>query len=120
MRPAGAHGERPTKAMRLDLENAQQRLAELRTQEAENLDQLFAGQMNLVQSCVAEQAALDRLLIPIIRTIRAELGLAFDEAHHLQIVEAGHKRLAGYLERFACDLAPEIGADPSETDCNTT
>ena len=118
--PARAHDERPTNAVRRDLESAQQRLVELRTQDAEILDQLFSGQMKLVQSCVAEQAALDRLLIPIIRTIRAELGLAFDEAHHLQIVEAGHKKLAGYLERFACDLAPEIGSDHSETDCNTT
>ena len=72
--------------------------------------QFLAVQAALIQESIAEVAALDGLLIPVIALMRRELDLPFDEAFHRQIVEEGHRRLAGFFAEFARQMQADSGA----------
>lgn len=91
------------------IEDLQKNINELRNQADEIWNMVIPAQMNLVQICVSEQANLEHLLIPIFRTMRAELGLGFDEVFYTKIIEAGYKQQSEYLEGYIRDLAHDFG-----------
>ena len=87
-------------AWREEHEAGRQRLAALQAEQVE-IDNAFATvQTELVQACVAEVAVLDRLLVPVISLMRAELGLPFNEAYYAEIIESGHRKQQAFLEEF--------------------
>jgi hypothetical protein len=74
----------------------------------------FAVQAQLIQDSIAEVARLDGLLVPVIRLMREELDLPFDEDLHRQLVEEGHRRLAGFFADFAKEVQSAFGPEPDE------
>ena len=71
--------------------------------------QTFLGQMNLVRDSIVESAALERLLVPLLRLIRAELELPFEAESYARIIEEGHRQVMDYLDAYIQDFAPEFG-----------
>ena len=100
----------------------QQRLEALRAEEKELMKQTFPAQMSLVRDSVAESAALERLLVPLISLIRAELELPFEAESYARIIEVGHQQVIDYLDAYIQDFAPEfgLGADGAPADDVTT
>ena len=76
------------------------------------MKQTFPGQMSLVRDSIVESAALERLLVPLIRLIRAELELPFEAEGYAQIIEEGHQQVINYLDAYMQDFAPEFGVNP--------
>ena len=87
----------------------QQRLEAWRAEEMELTTQTFPGQMSLVRDSIVESAALERLLVPLISLIRAELELPFDAEVYARIIEEGHQQVIDYLDAYIEDFAPEFG-----------
>lgn len=94
-----------------EFEITQQRIEELRAEQAQIEQTLYPAQMTLIRNCVKETEALDRLLIPVISMMRAELELPFDEAYYSRIIEASHQKLSAYLEAFVDNVTPLFDAD---------
>lgn len=87
----------------------QQRLEALRAEETELAQQTFPGQMSLIRDSIVESAALERLLVPLISLIRAELELPFEAESYGRIIEEGHQQVIDYLDAYIQDFAPEFG-----------
>ena len=96
-------------ALRKTLALQQQRLEAWRAEEMELTRQTFPGQMSLVRDSIVESAALERLLVPLISLIRAELELPFDAEVYARIIEEGHQQVIDYLDAYIEDFAPEFG-----------
>jgi hypothetical protein len=107
--------ESAANALRKTLALQQQRLEALRTEETELLGQTFPGQMSLVRDSIVESAALERLLVPLISLIRAELELPFEAEGYARIVEEGHQQVIDYLDAYIQDFAPEFGISVNNT-----
>ncbi len=86
----------------------QQRLETYRAEEMELSKQTFPGQMSLVRDSIVESVALDRLLVPLINLLRAELELPFDAESYGRIIEEGHQQVIEYLDAYIQDFAPEF------------
>jgi hypothetical protein len=84
------------------------KLERFTAEQEQMLNQVMPAQMNLIQRCMQEAFALDRLLTLVISKKRAELELPFDEASYSQIVEENHKKQAEYLESFIREQAIEM------------
>ncbi len=82
------------------LEQENQRIAELEDQQSQINSQLYPLLMNLVEKCVAEIASLDQKLVNVIRLIRHELELPFDEAHYLKVIQSSHDKLKNSFQEF--------------------
>ncbi len=87
----------------------QQRLEALRAEEMELMKQTFPAQMSLVRDSVVESAALERLLVPLISLIRAELELPFEAESYARVIEEGQQQVIDYLDAYIQDFAPEFG-----------
>lgn len=87
----------------------------LRAEETAIEEQLYARQIELVQQSVREVSALDRLLIPVISLMRAELELPFNEQFYTRLLEIGHKKQAEFLEAFFQEQAGDMEAATVET-----
>ena len=96
----------------------QQRLETLRAEEMELTKQTFPGQMSLVRDSIVESAALERLLVPLISLIRAELELPFEAESYGRIIEEGHQQVIDYLDAYIQDFAPEFGISASDAPAN--
>jgi len=96
----------------------QQRLEALRAEEMELTKQTFPGQMSLVRDSIVESAALERLLVPLISLIRAELELPFEAESYGRIIEEGHQQVIDYLDAYIQDFAPEFGISASDAPAN--
>lgn len=110
---AGAHDEQRIEQLRQNYEAEARRIEALQAEQSEVDETFIALQMDLVQKCVSEVAALDRLLIPVISLMRSELELPFNEAFYAQILETGHKKWAEYLEAFQREHATAIESEPA-------
>lgn len=114
--------ERAQAALEKTLALQQQRLDTLRAEEAELMLETFPGQMNLVRDSIVESAAIERLLVPLISLIRAELELPFEAESYTRIIEEGHQQVIDHLDAYIQDFAPEfgVGADDAAADEVTT
>jgi hypothetical protein len=93
-------GDDPDGGTRRLLEHERRRGASLRAEER-SIEAAFApALMQLIRSAMEEVGALDRLVAPVIRCVRGELGLSFDEAFYVRLVEAGHAERARHFEGF--------------------
>jgi hypothetical protein len=110
---AGAHDQQRIEQLRQNYEAEARRIEALQAEQSEVDETFIALQMDLVQKCVSEVAALDRLLIPVISLMRSELELPFNEAFYAQILETGHKKWAEYLEAFQREHATAIESEPA-------
>ncbi len=90
--------------------SAKEAQAELLAAEGE----FVAAQMEVMQSSMSEVARLDDLLVPVIRQMRLELGLEFDEAFHRELVQEGHRRLSDFFTDFASGMQSYYQIDESE------
>lgn len=80
------------------------RLEALRTEEAEVEAAFMPGLMDLIRATMEEVAALDDLLAAVIREVRTELGLAFDEAFYRELVASSHAKRAKHFETFVAGV----------------
>lgn len=110
---AGAHDQQRIEQLRQNYEAEARRIEALQAEQSEVDETFIALQMDLVQKCVSEVAALDRLLIPVINLMRSELELPFNEAFYAQILETGHKKWAEYLEAFQREHATAMESEPA-------
>jgi hypothetical protein len=102
------------RALQRSQEFQERHLEALRADEAELHKQSFPAQMNLVRETVSEVAALDRLLVPVIKLIRAELELPFDADFYAKIIEDGARKQMVYLEEYIGEVSSAFL--PDETD----
>ncbi len=92
--------EQELRVWREECDAVSQRLVELQAEQVD-IDNAFAAiQTELVQACVTEVAVLDRLLVPVISLMRAELELPFNEAFYARIIESGHRKQKAFLDEF--------------------
>jgi len=99
--------------LRRNLEYERRRDEALRAEQAEVEALFMPSLMNLIRSTMEEVATLDGLLAAVIREVRAELGLSFDEAFYRQLVTASHGKRAAHFEAFAAAV-PGGGVDQDE------
>jgi hypothetical protein len=105
---AEGHRDEPQwSVLRRKYEAELQKIERLSAEHGELMGQLMPAQMSLIQKCLEEVAALDRLLTPVISLMRAELELPFDEAYYNQIIEENHKKQVEYLQAFIQETAVE-------------
>lgn len=95
------------------LDYERRREAALRAEEAEVEALFMPGLMNLIRATMEEVTVLDGLLAAVIREVRAELGLSFDEAFYRELVTASHGKRAAHFESFAAAV-PGAGGGPEE------
>lgn len=91
-------------ALRRSLDHERRRERALRAEEAEAEAVFMPGLMDLIRATMEEVATLDRLLAAVIREVRSELGLAFDEAFYRQLVESSHAKRAAHFEAFVSEV----------------
>lgn len=113
----GQSDEQQVEQWRQEHETERERIASLQAEQV-NMDNEFAvTQMGLVQECIAEVATLDRLLVPVISLMRAELEMPFNEAFYTGVIESGHRKQKAYLDAFfrehAATMAEEMAAQSS-------
>jgi hypothetical protein len=99
-------GDDPAEGTTRLLAHERQRCEALRAEEREVEDAFTPALMQLVRATMEEVVALDRLLAPVIRCVRGELGLSFDEDFYVRLVEAGHAERAKHFEGFLSDAVP--------------
>ncbi|KAA0888061.1 hypothetical protein [Oryzomonas rubra] len=83
----------------------------IKTLSAEKLElelKLFAEQMALAQECQSKTSILNKLIIPIITNIRAELELPFDELSYTKIIEESQKKQSNYLNQFIAGVTKDL------------
>jgi len=82
------------------LEYERRRTKELRA-EQQDLEAAFnPAMMGLIRNSMQEVAELDTMIVPVVRCVRNELGLPFDDAFYLQLIRAGHEERAKSFEGF--------------------
>lgn len=96
-------GEDPNGATIRLLEHERRRCDALRAEEHTIEAAFTPALMGLIRATMEEVGALDRLVAPVIRCVRGELGLSFDEAFYVRLVEAGHAERAKHFEGFLRD-----------------
>ena len=99
--------------LRRSLEHEQRREAELRS-ELQTVEAAFhPSMMDLIRTSMQEVAALDTMIVPVVSSVRKELGLPFDDAFYLNLIRSGHAQRAEQFEGFFQEsLAAMQGADP--------
>ena len=98
-------GEDPNGATIRLLEHERRRCEALRAEEHTIEAAFTPALMGLIRTTMEEVGALDRLVAPVIRCVRGELGLSFDETFYVRLVEAGHAERARHFEGFLRDAA---------------
>jgi hypothetical protein len=71
----------------------------------------YADVQHALRESIVESAALERLLVPLISLIRAELELPFETESYARIIEEGHRQVTDYLDAYIQEMAPELGID---------
>ena len=104
--------------LRRSLEHERRRSETLRREEAEVESRFLPRLMDLIRATMEEVAALDGLLAAVIREVRSELGLDFDEAFYRQLVTASHVKRAAHFEAFVGSV-PGAGGGPEDEDSGT-
>lgn len=105
-------GDEATSApLRRSLEHERRQTEALRREVAEVEARFMPGLMGLIRATMEEVEALDGLLAAVIREVRSELGLAFDEAFYRQLVARSHERRAADFETFLGSVPGSGGAD---------
>jgi hypothetical protein len=101
-------------ALQKNLKLHEQRIEALRADEMELMQLTFPGQMDLVRETVSEVATLDRMLVPVISLIRAELELPFDADFYARIIEDGARRQMEYLDDYIREVSSAVMPDSDE------
>ena len=97
--------------LRRSLEHEQRREAELRTELHTAEAAFHPGMMDLIRTSMQEVAALDTMIVPVVSSVRKELGLPFDDAFYLNLIRSGHAQRAEQFEGFLeASLAAMQGA----------
>ena len=91
-------GERA--ALQRSLEHERRRSKELRAEQAEVEVAFNPAMMGLIRNSMQEVANLDTMIVPVVRCVRNELGLPFDDAFYLQLIRAGHEQRVESFEGF--------------------
>lgn len=86
--------------LRRSLEHERRQTEALRREEAEIAERFMPGLMALIRATMEEVTALDGLLAAVIREVRSELGLEFDETFYRQLITASHEKRAADFEAF--------------------
>lgn len=100
------------KVLSRSLDHERQRTEALRAEAAEIDAVMVPAMRQLVEASMRTVGELNLLLAPVIRQVRAELGLSFDEAFFVELVEKGHAQLMANMQAVLDGLS----AGPPETD----
>ncbi len=87
-------------ALERSLEYERRRTRQLRTEQQDVEAAFNPAMMGLIRNSMQEVAELDTMIVPVVRCVRNELGLAFDDAFYLQLIRAGHEERAKSFEGF--------------------
>lgn len=94
------------------LDHERQRTEALRAKVAEIDAVMVPAVQQLVAASMRAVGELNLLLAPVIRQVRAELGLSFDEAFFVELVEEGHAQLMANMQAVLDGMsASPPGAD---------
>jgi hypothetical protein len=100
------------------LNHERQRTEALRAKVAEIDAVMVPAVQQLVEASMRAVGELNLLLAPVIRQVRAELGLSFDEAFFVELIKKGHAQLMANMQAVldsmsasppAADAPPEAG-----------
>jgi hypothetical protein len=94
---------RPWQITQKLLEQENRRITELDEQHGQIENELYPLLMVLVEKSVSEIAALDGKSVNVIRLIREELELPFDDAQYLEVIRSSHENLKNSLQAFQDD-----------------
>jgi len=108
-----ADDEATCEPLRRSLEHERRRTEALRREEAEVESRFLPGLMDLIRATMEEVTALDGLLAAVIREVRSELGLDFDEAFYRRLVASSHAKRAAHFEAFVGSV-PGAGGAPED------
>jgi hypothetical protein len=86
--------------------DAEKHKIERLTAEQESI-QFYPALMSMIEKSMEEIAMLDRLLPGLIRLMREELELPFDEENYRRIVEENHRKQAEFLQAFMQETSAE-------------
>lgn len=102
-------------ALERSLEYERRRTKELRGEQEEVEAAFNPAMMGLIRNSMQEVAELDTMIVPVVRCVRNELGLPFDDAFYLQLIRAGHEQRAESFEGFLQEsLGTPNAARPDE------
>jgi hypothetical protein len=85
---------------------AEQQKIERLTAEQEEI-QFYPALMSLIKESMQEIAKLDRLLPGLVRLMREELELPFDEENYRRTVEENHRKQAEFLQVFMQEMSDD-------------
>ena len=74
--------------------------ADLAKEQQEIQWELFPQQVIMLQESLAHAAILNRLLVPVLASVREELGLPFDENSYAQVIEQSQTKVAESFKDF--------------------
>ncbi|MDK9717002.1 MAG: hypothetical protein OEL57_03735 [Trichlorobacter sp.] len=85
------------------------RIYELSEEKIELELQLFPAQMGLARECQSEIAILTELLPPLLKCVRNELQLPFDEISFKQVIEGSQRKQKELINQFIDDVTKHLG-----------
>jgi len=91
-----------------NFEFKQKRIDELLEEKSRFDFELFSAQMQVAQESHAEIVVLANLLTPVIKSVRTELELPFNEASYAQVIESSQKKQTAYINQFITELTKDV------------
>lgn len=84
------------------------RIDELSEEKGKLEFQLFPAQMELAQECQSEIGVLTELLPPLLKCVRTELQLPFDEISFAQVIQASQRKQSELINQFIDDVSKHL------------
>ena len=107
---------RPWQITQKLMEQENLRITELEEVHGQIENELYPLLMTLVEKSVAEIATLDVQSVNVIRLIREELELPFDDAQYLEVIRSSHENLKNSLQVFQDEWRTESDEPGAQAD----
>lgn len=95
------------------------RIDETIKEQSKSAFQLASDQIALMRECIEETKKLNRLLTPVIKAVRVELEMPFDEVGHAAVIEENIIKQERSVEEFIEKVRSSIAAQLSDVDEET-
>ena len=89
-------------------ENEQQKISVSTANKAKLIIELTMGQLALAQECPTHSAALAKLLIPLLKNIRKELELPFNEIFYTEQIDKSFAKQSILINKFIGDIVNDL------------
>lgn len=117
----GADDKRRWDVIQNNFNFEQQRIADSSKEHDAIAKSLYTKQLQFMKECVGESGRLNRLLVPVLASVRAELEMPLNEDAYMQIIEVGIQKQEARIDEFLQEATrltapqPPVAKDAPQT-----